>query len=53
MNQHPRSLSKRLIIATYKLELEPKGNGYDILVTDHAINLDHGAALDLPTHLIV
>lgn len=53
MNQLARVITRHTILATFKLELEPKGNGYNLIIKDHDISLDGGVALDACTEVRV
>ena len=51
MNQLARIITRHVIIATFKLELEPKGSGYHLIIKNHDIILDDGVALDACTNV--
>lgn len=53
MNQLARVITRHQILATYKLELEPKERGYNLIIKEHAISLDDGVSLDACTEVEV
>jgi hypothetical protein len=45
--------TRHVILANFRLVLEPSGNGYNLVIEDHHIQMDDGSVLDASTHLKV
>ncbi len=53
MNQLARVITRHVILATFKLEFEPKDCGYNLIIKGHDISIDDGVALDACTNVKV